>query len=262
MGADWRRIRRHVPALHTANQGRQGASLLEHCREQSAVPAAGWCSSRCCISARSTTASMQAWCREIEAFDEGTAGAHRQLALFPADRAVARPRQGSWVQVRLGAMQLHRPRQWGACWLACQLYEQLELDRFWAPRLAGLRAKAPAGAHAADAGVLPADRSGQRVAAAPAVVRAERDGGSARRPISRWSEKNTLYRCLDKLLAHKEALFSHLRERWQDLFGAALRCAALRPDQHLLRVVRRPRTRLTSAGTATAATSAPIACRW
>jgi hypothetical protein len=33
-------------------------------------------------------------------------------------------------------------------------------------------------------------------------------------------EKNALYRCLDKLLVHKQALFSHLRERWQDLFGA------------------------------------------
>src|SRR6476620_6173071 len=33
--------------------------------------------------------------------------------------------------------------------------------------------------------------------------------------------KDTLYRCLDKLLAHKEALFSHLRGRSQDLFGAS-----------------------------------------
>ena len=32
--------------------------------------------------------------------------------------------------------------------------------------------------------------------------------------------KNALYRCLDKLLPHKTALFSHLRERWQDLFAA------------------------------------------
>jgi transposase len=32
--------------------------------------------------------------------------------------------------------------------------------------------------------------------------------------------KNTLYRCLDRLLAHKPALFGHLRQRWQDLFGA------------------------------------------
>jgi transposase len=32
--------------------------------------------------------------------------------------------------------------------------------------------------------------------------------------------KNALYRCLDKLLTHKAALFSHLRTRWQDLFAA------------------------------------------
>jgi len=34
-------------------------------------------------------------------------------------------------------------------------------------------------------------------------------------------EKNALYRCLDKLLEHKTALFDHLRQRWQDLFGAS-----------------------------------------
>jgi transposase len=33
-------------------------------------------------------------------------------------------------------------------------------------------------------------------------------------------EKNALYRCLDKLVEHKAALFTHLRRRWQDLFGA------------------------------------------
>jgi transposase len=33
-------------------------------------------------------------------------------------------------------------------------------------------------------------------------------------------EKNALYRCLDKVLVHKSALFTHLTQRWQDLFGA------------------------------------------
>ena len=33
-------------------------------------------------------------------------------------------------------------------------------------------------------------------------------------------EKNALYRCLDKLVEHKPAMFTHLRRRWQDLFGA------------------------------------------
>ena len=74
------------------------------------------------------------WCRLIEAFDEGSAR-YRQLALFPAERSVPDQAQGFGVQVRLEAMELHRPRQWGACWLACHLYEQLQLDRFFAPLL-------------------------------------------------------------------------------------------------------------------------------
>ena len=77
---------------------------------------------------------FNAWHRLIEAFDEDSRR-HRQLALFPADREVPANADGYGVQVRLDAMELHRPRQWGACWLACQLYEQLGLDRFWSARL-------------------------------------------------------------------------------------------------------------------------------
>jgi hypothetical protein len=38
------------------------------------------------------------------------------------------------VRLRLADLRIERPRQWGACWLACTLYDQLDLDRFWAPR--------------------------------------------------------------------------------------------------------------------------------
>ena len=34
------------------------------------------------------------------------------------------------------------------------------------------------------------------------------------------AEKDRLYRCLDRLLEHKQQLFQHLRQRWQDLFEA------------------------------------------
>ena len=160
----------------------------------------------------------EAWCRVIEAFDED-AGRHRQLALFSADRAVPDHAQGHGVQVRLDRMQLLRPRQWGACWLACQLYELLELDRFWARR-------------------LPDSRQGTRWRHILQTLVCYRliDPGSEWRLHRLWFEqsamadllsaddglveKNALYRCLDKLLAHKPALFAHLRSRWQDLFAA------------------------------------------
>jgi hypothetical protein len=160
-----------------------------------------------------------AWCRVIEAFDEGSRR-YRQLALFPAERSVPDQAQGFGVQVRLDAMSLHRPRQWGACWLACRLYEQLQLDRFFAP-------------------LLPASREGtswQHILQTLVCYRLI-DPGSEWRLHRQWFEasamgdllgedyglveKNALYRCLDKLLPHKAALFSHLRARWQDLFAAS-----------------------------------------
>jgi len=159
-----------------------------------------------------------AWLRVIEAFDEESLRP-RQLALFPAGRDVPDHAAGFGVQVRLDAMELHRPRQWGACWLACHLYEQLELDRFFAPR-------------------LPDSREGtswQHILQTLVCYRLI-DPGSEWRLHRLWFEqsamgdllgedyalveKNALYRCLDKLLAHKTALFDHLRARWQDLFCA------------------------------------------
>jgi transposase len=161
----------------------------------------------------------EAWWRMIEAFDEDSQR-HRQLALFPADRAVPEHAKICSLQVRLNEMRLHRPRQWGACWLACHLYEQLELDRFFAAR-------------------LPNSREGTRWQHVLQTLVCYRliDPGSEWRLHRLWFEqsamgdllgadyslveKNALYRCLDKLLEHKEALFSHLRQRWQDLFAAS-----------------------------------------
>ena len=160
-----------------------------------------------------------AWCRVIEAFDEDSRH-HRQLALFPAERAVPDRAKTYGVQVRLDEMQLHRPRQWGACFLACHLYGQLELDLFFAAR-------------------LPNSREGTRWQHILQTLVCYRliDPGSEWRLHRQWFEqsamgdligadyslveKNALYRCLDKLLEHKDALFLHLRQRWQDLFAAS-----------------------------------------
>jgi transposase len=161
---------------------------------------------------------QQAWCRVIEGFDEETQQ-RTQLALFPAGKELPAHAEGYGVQVRLEAMELNRPRQFGACWLACHLYEQLGLDRFWQDR-------------------LPDSREGtcwHHVLQTLVCYRLI-DPGSEWRLHRLWFdrsamgdllgedfalvEKNALYRCLDKVLEHKQALFSHLTERWQDLFGA------------------------------------------
>jgi len=160
----------------------------------------------------------ESWCRVIEAFDEKTQQ-RTQLALFPAEKELPEYAAGYGVQVRLEAMELCRPRQFGACWLACHLYEQLALDQFWKDR-------------------LPDSREGTcwRHVLQTLVCYRLIDPGSEWRLHRLWFdqsamgdllgedyalvEKNALYRCLDKVLEHKPALFSHLTERWQGLFGA------------------------------------------
>lgn len=123
------------------------------------------------------------------------------------------------VRIRAAAMELHRPRQWGACWLACQLYEQLQLGEFFAER-------------------LPASRKGTRWDLILQTLCCYRliAPGSEWRLHRQWFERSAmadllgadfslaeihkLYACHDHLLAHKTALFSHLQERWKDLFHA------------------------------------------
>src|SRR6187397_1222628 len=158
-----------------------------------------------------------AWCRTIEAFDEAGQDP-RQIALFPEDRP-APVLDCDVVHVRLSGSRLHRPRQWGACWLACHLWDQLRLDDFWSPR-------------------LPASRQGTRWLNVLKTLVTYRlvDPGSEWRLHRQWyaqnaigdllgedfavAGKDNLYRCLDKLLAHKQELFSFLRQRWQTLFQA------------------------------------------
>src|ERR1700676_151518 len=79
-----------------------------------------------------------AWRRSIEVLDEGTRAA-RTLALFPEDRCEEVVADESIVRLKLAQMRLERPRQWGACWLALRLWQQLGLDEFWSARLAPSR---------------------------------------------------------------------------------------------------------------------------
>ena len=77
-----------------------------------------------------------AWCRTIEVLQVDSSA--KQMALFPADRP-APELECEVVQVKLNELRVHHPRQWGACWLALTLWEQLELDRFWRDRLPASR---------------------------------------------------------------------------------------------------------------------------
>ena len=156
----------------------------------------------------------EAWRKTIEVHEQG---ARRQVALFPAGSMPADDVDA--IGVRLSELRLERPRQWGACWLALELWQQLELDSFWRPRLRPSREGTP----------------WLKVLKTLVAYRLI-DPGSEWRLHRQWfdasamadlldadfalAEKNTLYRCLDRLALHKDELFKFLKRRWGELFGA------------------------------------------
>jgi transposase len=161
----------------------------------------------------------QAWRKSIEVLEAGSIRP-RTLALFPEDRCEGVLPDASIVRLKLSQLRLERPRQWGACWLALTLWQELQLDQFWGER-------------------LPASRKGTRWDLVLLVLVAYRliAPGSEWRLHREWYAKSALmdllgtdetladihalYRCHDRLLAHKEALFKHLVGRWRDLFNAS-----------------------------------------
>ena len=158
------------------------------------------------------------WRKAIEVLDDD-AGHPRTLSLFPEDRCEGVAPDTSIVQLRLSDMQLCRPRQWGACWLAGQLWRELELDRFWADRLRPSRKGTQRDQ------VLQVLVS-YRLIAPGSEWKLHRDwfGKSAMADLLGadfgLAEAHKLYACHDLLLQHKADLFSHLMARWRDLFNA------------------------------------------
>jgi transposase len=157
------------------------------------------------------------WTKQIDVFDVQQQQT-KELALYPADRVVPEHALEYGVGVQLSEFELRRPRQWGACWVGCQLWDQLQLEEFWRER-------------------LPDSREGtcwRNVLQTLTLYRLI-DPGSEWRLHREWfknsamgdllnedfslAQKDNLYRCLDKLLKHRDALVGHLRSRWEDLFG-------------------------------------------
>ena len=161
---------------------------------------------------------QQAWRRTLAVFDEDRRQ-YCQLSLFPDDRPLP-PGALDAIGVRLEEMQLRRPRSYGDCWLGCWLWDRLELSSFWNVRLAKAR------------GEVPWARVLQLL-----VVNRLIDPGSELRIHRQWflrsamdellevdfaaAGKDRLYRCLDRLLAHKDAFCRFVADRWKTLFDTS-----------------------------------------
>src|ERR1700687_6444650 len=159
-----------------------------------------------------------AWRRSIEVLDEAQQ-APRTLAHFPDDRYEGVVDDETVVRLKLSRMRLERPRQWGGCWLALQLWRELELDEFWLERLAPSR-KGTRWDEVLQILVV------YRLLSPGSEWRLHREWyGRSALPellgLDRIVDNHALYDCHDLLLEHKTALFDHLVDRWRDLFNVS-----------------------------------------
>ena len=151
----------------------------------------------------------EGWLKLIEAFDESSQQ-QTKLALFASDRPIPMHLTDLGVRVRLADFSIRRPRQWGGCWVFSLLWEKLKLETFWGERLASSREGTP-WYH------LLMVLCAYRWIDPGSEWRLHRDwyGRSAMGDLLDEDfglvAKDNPYRCLDKLVAHKAALFSFLR---------------------------------------------------
>lgn len=159
----------------------------------------------------------EAWRKSLTVFNEDQKH-YVTMSLFPDDHAIPTG-VSNGIQVRLGELELRRPRVFGSCWLACELWRELGLDQFWQERFAEGR-----------------EAIGWEKVLQLLVVNRLIAPGSEFYLHRHWflssamdellstdfaiADKDRLYRCLDRILEHKQDVFTFLRKKWADLFQA------------------------------------------
>jgi Transposase DDE domain len=165
-----------------------------------------------------TAAQELSWEKAARQFDPLSASGPALPGL--ATERELQTQEAAAIGVYLKHFRIERPRQWGACWVALTVWHLLKLSEFWRLR-------------------LPPSREGTRWlnVLITLVIYRLIDPGSEWRLHRQWYEqsalgdllgedfglaaKDNLYRCLDRLLPHREELFKYLQGRWRDEFGAS-----------------------------------------
>ena len=163
---------------------------------------------------------LERWQRTIEVIEED--GRRHQMRLFTdrhGERAGAAAPEDV-AEVLLSSLVVRRARQFGACWVGCKLWEELALGEFWQKAL-----EEEAGAVAWDKVVELLSVNRLIEPRSELFIHEKWYPQTAMSALldsdERVAEKDRLYRALDRMVEHKEALEEHLALRWKDLFGAS-----------------------------------------
>ena len=163
------------------------------------------------------TTQVDRWQRTIETIHED--GQRQQMRLFTDREGQAQAAEGV-AEVVLSSLLLRRPRRFGDAWVGCKLWEELGLRAFWQQALGEERGEVP---WAKVVELLAVNRL-----CAPRSELSIHEKWFPQTAMdllldtdASVAEKDRLYRCLDRMGAHKERSERHLAGKWRDLFGAS-----------------------------------------
>lgn len=122
------------------------------------------------------------------------------------------------IAVRLDQVRLERARRFGDVWLGWRLWGALGLDRFCEEQLVAGRERVPWSAMAAILVIARLCEPASELHIAEDWYRRTALEDLLGVPVERVND-DRLYRALDRLLPHKQALEAHLKERLGSLFG-------------------------------------------
>ena len=157
----------------------------------------------------------KSWQKSIEILNEDNKPIYKSL--FAIDNETQTCCDVDTIPIKLSKMKLSRPRTFGDCWLGCEIWDALGLDKFWLERIDTARS------------LLNYSKVLKLI-----VVNRLIKPGSEFYIHHHWfdqtamaalldcdyevASKDRLYRCLDRIVQYKDELCKYLKDQWQMMF--------------------------------------------
>ena len=157
----------------------------------------------------------RSWQNSIEILNEEDKPIHKTLFAYDQDSQACH--DVDTIPIKLSKMKLSKPRAFGDCWLGCEIWDQLGLDKFWSQRIDTTKATV---LYSKVLKLLTINR----------LIRPSSEFYIHHHWFDQTAmadlldcdyevaSKDRLYRCLDRIVPYKDELCKYLKEQWQMMF--------------------------------------------
>jgi transposase len=163
-----------------------------------------------------SNSQKKSWQKSIKILNEDNKPSYKSL--FAIDNETQVCCDVDTIPVKLSKMKLSKPRTFGDCWLGCEIWNQLGLDKFWSERIDTARSPFKYSKVLKLLTVNRLIKPGSEFyihhhwfdqTAMAALLDCDYEIAS----------KDRLYRCLDRIVPYKDELCKYLTEQWQMMFN-------------------------------------------